>query len=248
MFAALQKTSENKHLSLFKKEREELPRHIAIIMDGNGRWAKKRLMPRIEGHRMGVEAVTCIVKECKTLGIQYLTFFAFSTENWKRPQEEIEKLFEIFRNYLKKIGNDYQKSDIRLKVIGDISAFPEDLQQACSTAEKETENCTGMTLSIALNYGSKAEILFAMKKLCEAKEEITEENLRKYLYTSGQPDPDLIIRTSGEMRLSNFLLFQAAYSELYFTKTLWPDFDEKELHNALKQYSKRDRRFGTVKK
>ena len=225
---------------------EKLPRHLAFIMDGNGRWAQKRLLPREAGHKKGVQTVQRVVKYCRELGIPCLTFFAFSTENWKRPKSEIEALFGIFRDYLEQIPADYVKENIRLRVLGEISAFPEDLAAACQKAEAETAGCDGMFLNIALNYGSRAEIARAAN-LAAAEGPVTEESLSRHLYTAGLPDPDLLIRTSGEMRLSNFLLFQLAYAELWFTQTPWPAFGKRELDEALEAYAARSRRFGGLK-
>jgi len=222
------------------------PGHIAIIMDGNGRWAKKRRLPRAEGHRRGVEALAEVVSECLKLGVGYLTVFAFSTENWNRPKDEIDKLLEIFRSHLQKHSGDYRSRNVRLLVLGDIAPFPEDLRQACEKAQRETKDCTALTLSIALGYGSRAELLRAAQAIAREGKGFTEENLRANLYTSGLPDPDLVIRTSGERRLSNFLLFQCAYSELYFTDVLWPDFDGKQLRIAIDDYKGRQRRYGAL--
>lgn len=227
-------------------EFETLPRHLAFIMDGNGRWAQKRLLPREAGHKQGVRTLRTVVNCCRELGIPCLTFFAFSTENWKRPDTEISALFDIFRGYLGKLPDDYVRQNIRLRILGEISAFPEDLASACRRAEAETAACDGMALNIALNYGSRAEIVRAAN-LAAAEGEITEESLSRHLYTAGLPDPDLLIRTSGEMRLSNFLLFQLAYAELWFTKTPWPAFGKRELHEALSAFAGRNRRFGGLK-
>lgn len=222
-----------------------LPRHIAIIMDGNGRWAEARGLPRKAGHRSGAEAVRRVVRECRSLGIPYLTLYAFSSENWKRPQPEIAALFALLLEFLRSETPLLLEKDIRLNVLGDISALPVLQRTALRKTMKMTEKASSMTLNLALNYGARAEIVQAARALAQAgAEEITEESFARHLYTAGQPDPDLLVRTSGERRLSNFLLYQCAYSEFYFTPVLWPDFDENELHKALRDFSGRTRRFG----
>lgn len=223
-----------------------MPAHIAFIMDGNGRWAQKRLLPRKAGHRAGVTAVKKIIDAAYDIGVRYLTFFAFSTENWKRPKEEINSLFDIFREFLKGNKTNYKDKGIRLIVLGDVARFPLDLQNAISDIAEDTRDCRRLTVSIAFNYGSRDEILRAARLIKESGEEITEENFKKYLYTKDIPDPDMVVRTSGELRLSNFLLYQVAYSELYFTEKYWPDFDKKELLKAIDAYAQRVRRFGAV--
>lgn len=223
-----------------------MPAHIAFIMDGNGRWAQKRLLPRKAGHRAGVTAVKKIIDAAYDIGVRYLTFFAFSTENWKRPKEEIDSLFDIFREFLKGNKTNYKDKGIRLIVLGDVARFPLDLQNAISDIAEDTRDCRRLTVSIAFNYGSRDEILRAARLIKESGEEITEENFKKYLYTKDIPDPDMVVRTSGELRLSNFLLYQVAYSELYFTEKYWPDFDKKELLKAIDAYAQRVRRFGAV--
>ncbi|MBU1894566.1 MAG: isoprenyl transferase, partial [Candidatus Omnitrophica bacterium] len=225
--------------------------HVAIIMDGNGRWAKKRNLPRIMGHRSGVKTVDVISAECSRLGISALTLYTFSSENWKRPQTEIKALMELLAQGVKKSSGKMKKNNIRFNVIGDVSAFSESLQNAVRNLMKETFLNSGMVLTLALNYGSRQEILNAAKALSDKiiktgmdMSSLTEGDFSRFLYTCDLPDPDLVIRTSGEKRLSNFLLWQVAYSEFYFTDVLWPDFDVSELRKALEDYSDRERRFG----
>ena len=226
------------------KREAELPKHVAFIMDGNGRWAKKRLLPRNLGHRAGVKSLEKVLEAAFGMGIPMVTVFAFSTENWRRSAEEISGLFDILRDYFISHPDEYVKKGIRVCFLGDLSKLPEDLVAACERMAERTAHCETHRLNIALNYGGRDEILRAARLLCERGEEATEENFRKGLYTAGLPDPDLVVRTSGEMRLSNFLIFQTAYSEMYFTDTLWPDFNEKELCKAVDAFRKRDRRFG----
>ncbi len=224
-----------------------MPRHVAIIMDGNGRWAKKRGLPRSYGHKVGTENVRKIVKYCSKMNIEYLTVYAFSTENFKRPQDEVSTLMKLLVEYFNKETEELRQNGVRLNVIGDISTFAPIVQEAINNGIEKTKDCDDLVFTIALAYGSRAEIVRAIKKIQDADiEEITEETVSQYLDTFDIPDPDLIIRTSGEERLSNFLLYQAAYSEFYFTDCLWPDFDEKEFDKALIEYSKRSRRFGGV--
>lgn len=226
---------------------ELLPRHIAIIMDGNGRWALSRGLPRSEGHKAGVLAVKKIVTECRSLGIQQLTLYAFSQENWGRPHEEVALLFQLLVTFLTDEMPSMIQNSIRLRLFGEIQDLPLLSRKALKLALAKTKNCTGMTINLALNYSSRAEILRAVRALITAgvsPEEVTEERFRSELYSGDQDDPDLIIRTSGELRLSNYLLFQSAYSELYFTSVYWPDFTPEELHKALDDYAKRNRRFG----
>lgn len=233
-------------------EKELLPRHIGIIMDGNGRWAKARGLPREMGHRAGSKVVGEIVRHCKRIGIPYLTIYALSTENWKRPKREVDALLSLLRQYLSNM-EEYQKENARLRVLGDPAPLPEDLRESIRTAQEESAGNTAITVNIALNYGSRAEIVRGVQSLAAdcaggklRPEEITEELLSRRLYTAGMPDPDLIIRPSGEQRLSNFLLWQAAYSELLFLDVLWPDFTPEHLNYALHQYARRSRRFGGV--
>ncbi|MEA2081400.1 MAG: polyprenyl diphosphate synthase [Elusimicrobiota bacterium] len=221
------------------------PRHIAIIMDGNGRWAKERKFPRIKGHAAGAEAVRRTVEACRETGISYLTLYAFSTENWKRSKTEIKFLFSLLGHYLENEKNNMLKNGIKLNVIGVLSALPKDIVKKINTLKKATQEMNKLTLTLALNYGSRNEIIRAVKKLVALGNEADiEKAFPAALDTKNMPDPDIIIRTSGEMRLSNFLLYQGAYSELYFTDTLWPDFGDKEIKKAIKNYSARTRRFG----
>ncbi len=222
--------------------------HVAIIMDGNGRWAKKRGLPRTFGHRAGVENVRKVVRYCSDNNIGYLTVYAFSTENFSRPADEVSALMDLLIEYFNKEIDELFANDVRVNIIGDTSMFSPKVKQAIENAHKKTKDCKKLVFSVALGYGARAEIAQAINKmLAEGKSNVTEEDISKYLYTFDMPDPDLIIRTSGEQRLSNFLLYQAAYSEFYFTDTLWPDFDEKEFDKAIEEYQRRDRRFGGVK-
>ncbi len=230
---------------------EKLPKHLAIIMDGNGRWAQARGLARTEGHKAGAHAVRSVVTECRKLGIPYLTLYTFSHENWKRPEEEISMLFSLLVDFLKEEVPLMVKNSIALNIFGEINELPLMARTALQHAVKRTkgtkDNPTQMHLNLALNYGSRREIVRAVRQLVQDKvpvDSITEETLKARLYTQGIPDPDLLIRTSGEVRLSNFLLFQCAYSEFYFTPTLWPDFNEAELHQALQEYGTRQRRYG----
>ncbi len=226
---------------------EKLPRHIAFIMDGNGRWAKKRLLPRKAGHRAGVKVMRNIVDECFTLGIPYVTVYAFSTENHNRPQEEIDALFALLKEYFSEFFDDLMKKNIRVLTIGDLSYFPNDLQEDIRTAVLKSAQNTRGTFSIALNYGGRDDILQAVNQAVKGGQTVTTEEFQKFLYTADLPDPDAIVRTGGEKRISNFLLYQCAYSELFFTDTLWPDFDKKELLRIISEYGARDRRYGKVK-
>jgi undecaprenyl diphosphate synthase len=224
-----------------------LPRHIAIIMDGNGRWAKKRGLPRTAGHKVGAEVFRKIATYCKDLGIEYLTVYAFSTENWKRPKDEVDTIMGLLKKYMQEAIDSMERDQIRLKFFGDLSAISPELQQMVERTNDISGHIQGFQANICLNYGGRAEILHAARACAAAGEELTEENFSKYLYSAGIPDPELIIRPSGEIRLSNFLLWQCAYSEFYFCDTLWPDFDERTLDAAIIDYQKRDRRFGGVK-
>lgn len=228
-------------------EKMSLPNHVAIIMDGNGRWAKKRGLPRSFGHKVGTENVRKIVKYCSKKEIGYLTVYAFSTENFKRPQDEVSTLMKLLIEYFNKETEELRKNDVRLNVIGDISCFSSAVREAIVNGIEKTKECTKLVFTIALAYGARAEMVKAVKDIiASGVKEINEETISDYLYTSDLPDPDLIIRTSGEERLSNFLLYQAAYSEFYFTDVLWPDFDENEFDKALEEYSRRNRRYGGV--
>ncbi|WMJ23643.1 isoprenyl transferase [Paludicola sp. MB14-C6] len=229
-----------------------LPKHIGIIMDGNGRWAKLRGLPRNAGHKMGAKTFRKIVRYCNKLGIKYLTVYAFSTENWKRPQEEVNGILNLLREYLNDAKN-YKHENVRTKFIGDLSVFEGDILDKIKECEFESENFTGLTLNIAINYGGRNELLHATKVIAQKvkdgeiqPEDIDEAMMDNHLYTAGQPDVDLIIRPSGEFRLSNFMLWQSAYAEYIFMDILWPDFNEKSLDKALAEFTKRNRRFGGI--
>ena len=242
-------------MGLFQKKHEtagqvdmgRLPRHIAIIMDGNGRWAKKRGLPRTAGHKVGAEVFRDIATYCQELGIEYLTIYAFSTENWKRPKDEVDVLMSLLEQYLQEAIDTMERDHIRLRVLGDVAGLSPQLQRMIDETNAISTHYQGFQANICLNYGGRAEILRAARLCAEAGEEWTEENFSKYLWSAGIPDPELIIRPSGELRLSNFLLWQCAYSEFYFCDTLWPDFTRKELDKAIIDSQKRDRRFGGVK-
>jgi len=227
-----------------------LPYHVAVIMDGNGRWAKKRNLPRIEGHRAGAESVREIVETCARLGIKVLTLYAFSKENWKRPKKEIVTLWRLLEEYLKKEDKVLVKNKFRLQVIGERDEIPPSVQRELERVEKLTENNDNLTVVLALNYGGRSEIVEGVKKLLKEKEvdveALDEEKFSSYLYTVDLPDPDMVIRTSGELRVSNFLLWQIAYSEIWITQELWPDFRRKHMLQALIDYQKRERRFGDI--
>jgi undecaprenyl diphosphate synthase len=232
-------------------DNDKLPHHIAIIMDGNGRWAKKKSLSRIRGHIKGIDAVREVVTACRELGIKILTLYAFSVENWKRPKEEVSTLMTLLKEYLLKEVAEMLQNNIRLLAIGRLEDLPSDVQQTLRETMKKTENRTGMILNLALSYGGRSEILQAVQRIlrdCQKGKMIPEEiNFQKfsdYLWTQGMPDPDLLIRTSGEFRISNFLLWQIAYTELYVTETLWPDFNREELLKAISDYQSRERRFG----
>ena len=226
----------------------EIPKHIAVIMDGNGRWARKRFLPRVAGHKRGVETVRDLVKHCVFLNVEYLTLFAFSSENWRRPREEVSFLMGLFMHSLKREVVKLHKNNIRLIMIGDRSRFDADLIAQIEAAEQLTANNSGLVLTIAANYGGRWDMLQAVNKMQLTQPEYIgayqEEHLTPYLSMSYAPEPDLFIRTGGESRISNFLLWQLAYTELYFTDTLWPDFNEEALNLAIKSYQKRERRFG----
>ena len=234
-------------------EQSYLPEHLAIIMDGNGRWAKKRGLPRPAGHTAGAAVFKTIVRYCSSIGIKYLTIYAFSTENWKRPPDEVGALIRLFKQYLEDALRDFLNENIKVRFIGDVSAFPEELQNLISETENVSRKRTGMVLNIALNYGGRAELTRAVKLLAQdvqdgrlAPNQINDASIEQRLYTAGQPDPDLIIRPSGENRISNFLLWQSAYSEYVVMDILWPDFKPRDLDRALKEYASRNRRFGGV--
>lgn len=232
----------------------KVPNHIAIILDGNGRWAKAKGMPRSYGHVKGCANLESICDDVRDLGVKYLTVYAFSTENWKRSREEVEGLMKLFRSYLKKCKKSAEKNKMRVKVIGDISAFDEDIQKSVRDLEEFSRDYDQLFFQIALNYGSRDEIVRGVRRLAQdaadgkvKPEEIDENLFEDYLDTAGIPDPDFLIRTSGEQRLSNYLLWQLAYTEFYFTDVAWPDFHKPELIKAIEKYNERDRRYGGVK-
>jgi len=233
---------------------KRLPVHIAIIMDGNGRWAKKRLLNRIKGHEKGSETVRAVVQGCREIGIRYLTLYAFSTENWQRPKKEVDALMVLLAKFLRSELNEMVENNIRLRVIGQVDRLPDEVRKALQETMAATADKTGMDLILALSYGSRAEIVTMVQNLAEKikrgeiePEAISAETVADHLYTRGIPDPDLLIRTSGEMRISNFMLWQIAYSEIFVTPTLWPDFSKEELLHILQNYQRRERRFGAVR-
>ena len=238
----------NTHHKAGQVDKSRLPRHIAIIMDGNGRWAKKRGLPRTAGHKVGAETFRKIALQCKALGVEYLTIYAFSTENWKRPAEEVSTLMSLLKKYMQEAIDTMERDKMKLRFFGDLSALSPELQDLARRANAVADRVEGFQANLCINYGGRDEILHAAKLCAAAGEEMTEENLEKHLYSAGIPDPELIIRPGGELRLSNFLLWQCAYSEFYFTDVLWPDFNEAELDKAIAAYQGRDRRFGGVKK
>ncbi len=234
---------------LAQMDLDRLPQHIAVIMDGNGRWAKRRRLPRIAGHRAGISAVRQAVEACARLGVPYLTLYAFSVENWKRPHTEIKLLMNLLREYLKKEINELNRQNIRLGVIGRIQELPKPVLQDLHNALEQTRLNSGLRLTLALNYGARTELVDAVRELLASAKRngtvaVDEVMLSAHLYTRDLPDPDLLIRTSGELRLSNFLLWQVAYAELWVTETLWPDFKQKDLFQAIIDYQKRERRYG----
>jgi undecaprenyl diphosphate synthase len=229
-----------------------LPAHVAIIMDGNGRWARRRNLPRVAGHRAGIEAVRATVETCGRLGVRYLTLYAFSVENWKRPRSEVEMLWRLLHTYMRKELPALLEGNVRVRAVGRLDALPPQVREDLESAMNETSMNTGLVVNLAINYGGRAEIADAVNALLDEARStgrlgefrVGEEEIAARLYTAGQPDPDLLIRTSGEMRISNFLLWQIAYSELYVTPTLWPDFRRADLLEAVLDYQKRERRFG----
>lgn len=244
-------------MAIFKKqegaESRPVPQHIAIIMDGNGRWAKKRLLPRTAGHVAGAETFRRIALYCREIGVKYLTVYAFSTENWKRPAEEVGKIMSLMHDYLVEAIRDMQKNHVRICFFGDLTALSPELQALAEEAKKESEVYVDSQVNMCINYGSRDEILRAAKawaRTCRDTgadpDSLTEELFSNELYSAGVPDPDLIIRPGGELRFSNFLLWQAAYAEMYYTDVLWPDFDERELDRAVEAYRRRNRRFGGI--
>ncbi|HYL86340.1 MAG TPA: isoprenyl transferase [Candidatus Angelobacter sp.] len=245
-------TSEESHL-LAKLDLSRLPRHVAVIMDGNGRWAQKRHLPRIAGHRSGTQSARTTIETCARLKIEALTLYAFSVENWRRPKTEIDFLMQLLREYLRKEMPLIQKQAIRMRFLGRIQELPAGVQKDVREAMEKTAGNQGMVLCVALNYGGRAEIVDAMNAILAERNgnggpaRISEEQLSRHLYTEGLPDPDLLIRTSGEMRVSNFLLWQIAYSEIFVTETLWPDFNRARLLEALVEFQKRERRYGGIR-
>lgn len=238
-------------MPIFKKKKTAervLPTHIAIIMDGNGRWAKKRSLPRTAGHAAGSKNFKDIARYCNKIGLKYLTVYAFSTENWKRPKEEVDNIMKIFKEYLEDAKN-FKYENIKVQFIGERSVLSDDIQRLMKESEDASRNATGLHLNIAINYGGRDEIVHAVKNIINSKispDDITEELISNNLYTAGQPDPDFIIRPSGEYRLSNYLIWQSAYSEYWFSDILWPDFKPKDLDKAIDDYNMRNRRFGGV--
>ncbi len=233
---------------------EYLPKHVGIIMDGNGRWAKQRMLPRSLGHRAAMNKLRSTIRLSSDLSIEALSLYAFSTENWSRPEGEVNALFDLLVEYFTREIDELYQNGVCVRILGDAAAFPESVREAIQNATEKTRELTGLKLNIALNYGSRAELVRATKSLCEQVlrgelkvEEIDEDALFQSLYTAGLPQLDLLIRTGGEKRLSNFMLLQAAYAELYFTEVYWPDFSEKKYIEALKEFQRRDRRFGAVK-
>ena len=228
----------------------QLPAHVAIIMDGNGRWASQRHLPRVEGHRAGIDSVRDVVETSARLGIEVLTLYAFSVENWKRPRTEVNMLMTLLKRYIRLELNTLLKNNIRFRVIGRVDDLSADVRQELELGIRKTEQNTGMLFNIALNYGGRTEIVDAARRAIAAgiaPEDLDETRFSEFLYTAGQPDPDLLIRTSGEMRVSNFLLWQIAYAEIWVTDTLWPDFRRRDLLGAILDYQKRDRRYGGIK-
>jgi undecaprenyl diphosphate synthase len=243
-----------KNSEVFNIDMKEIPKHIAIIMDGNGRWASEKKRPRTWGHKVGVETIREIVKVCSNLGVKYLTLYAFSTENWKRPPEEVNTLMKLLVEYLKKELAELNSQGVVVNHIGDISKFPSICQEELNNAYNNTKSNKGLVLNLALNYGGRDELIYAIKNMYKEVEmgnldieSINENTVSKYLYTKGIPDPDFIIRTAGEQRLSNFLLWQCAYSEFWYTDVKWPDFNKELLVKAIQDYQNRDRRFGGIK-
>ena len=245
------KANKKEEKTKFELDADNIPQHIAIIMDGNGRWAKAKNLPRTMGHKAGVETIRRVIKEADRLGVKYITLYAFSTENWKRTEDEVGALMLLLQNYLDDYSKRADTENIKVKVLGDISALPEGMQKSINKCMERTKNNTGVTFNIALNYGGRDEIVKAVKKISkqvkEGKkniEDINEQLISDNLYTAGEPDPDLLIRTSGELRTSNFLPWQIVYSEFVFIEKNWPDFDEKDLDEAIEIYQKRNRKFG----
>ncbi|GAA0723001.1 isoprenyl transferase [Clostridium malenominatum] len=252
MWKFFAKKNKNANINI-KIDMSNIPSHIAIIMDGNGRWAKERNLPRSMGHKAGVETIREIVKECNKIGVKYLTLYAFSTENWKRPPDEVNTLMKLLVEYLRKEVEELHSNNVKINTIGDIQELPKVCIEQLKEARNKTQHNKGLVLNLALNYGGRDEILRGMKLLYEdvkkgivSIESINESKFSNYLYTKGMPDPDLIIRPSGEQRLSNFLIWQCAYSEFWYSTIKWPDFKKEHIHKAIYDYQNRDRRFGGV--
>lgn len=242
-------SSKRKAGEVDKPAAEKLPSHVAIIMDGNGRWAQKRGMPRVAGHKQGIESAKKVTRHAGKIGIKYLTLFGFSTENWKRPEDEVSELMKFLRYFLKVELSELHENNVCVRMVGFRHRLEKDIVQLIENAEELTANNTGLQLSIALDYGGQQDIMEAMRAMIKDgvnPDDINEELVHKYLMTSAIPHPDFLIRTSGELRISNFLLWQSAYAEYYFTDTFWPDFDEKAFNQALACYSARDRRMGAI--
>jgi len=245
--------------SFFKKKpilsltlsKENVPKHIAVIMDGNGRWAEKRKLPRVAGHRMGAESVRSVVKACVEFGVKYLTVYAFSTENWKRPTEEIQFLMGLLSDTINKEIDELDANGVRIRFLGHLNDVPPEVREKIRFSEERTKNNKKLNVQIMLSYGGRAELVDAFKAMNNEQlnnDKINEDTISNHLYTKGIPDPDLLIRTAGEMRISNFLLWQIAYAELYVTLTMWPDFRREHLQKAIRAYQKRKRKFGAVVK
>lgn len=254
IFNSKKNNSENTKDDDFKLDMEKIPEHIGIIMDGNGRWAKAKGYPRTVGHKAGVETIRRILKEAQRLGVKYITLYAFSTENWKRPKEEVGALMKLLVQYFRLELNELHENGVVVNTIGDISKLPKECIEEIKKAKEKTKNNTGIVMNLALNYGGRDEIVRAVKLLSKdvaegkiSAEEIDEKSIENYLYTAGMPDPDMIIRPSGEQRLSNFLLWQCAYSEFWYSDINWPDFTEQDLRRAIFDFQNRDRRFGGIK-
>ena len=237
-----------KQITKLAEESQGLPRHIAIIMDGNGRWAKNRGLPRSAGHSAGAESFRRAARHCRERGVKYLTVYAFSTENWIRPAEEVSGIMRLLGKYLKEALEGMERENTRMRFFGDVSVLTPELRELCLTCEERSQKYTGGQVNICLNYGGRDEIVRAAKRwAADGCPELTEEKFGKYLWSAGVPDPDLLIRPGGETRISNYLLWQLAYAEMYFSDVLWPDFDEKEIDRAIAAYQSRNRRFGGVK-
>ena len=223
-----------------------IPKHIGFIMDGNGRWAKQKGLPRAKGHQAGLNRVDDVLQLCQKYGVQYVSLYVFSTENWSRPQSEIDHLFDLAREYLKK-SKKFLAKDIKVLVSGEREKLPPDLVESMDKIQQETKDCKSLVLNLCINYGGRTEMVYAINKILSSGKKVDEKTLASCLYNPELPDLDLVVRTSGEMRLSNFMLFQAAYAELYFTNAHWPDFDEKEFVEMLSSFNKRERKFGDIK-